>query len=108
MRSRVLLFVLFVAAFAGRTSAAPTVPFIDPAGLPGPLVIVGGGKLPDDARKAFFDLAGKEKAKIVVIPSRHRSTFSTLAIASKPTIPRSRTHSLKQQVSGSLVAIRPR
>src|SRR5579871_1211625 len=61
-------FILLVAAIAGRTGAAPA-PFIDPAGLPGPLVIVGGGKLPDDARKAFFDLAGKEKAKIVVIPT---------------------------------------
>src|SRR5262249_43823868 len=28
-------------------------PPIDPAGSPGPLVIVGGGKVPDEARKAF-------------------------------------------------------
>lgn len=50
-------------------AAAADPPPIDPAGLPGPLVIVGGGKVPDDAIKAFFDLAGKEKAKIVVIPA---------------------------------------
>ena len=41
---------------------------LDPRGLPGPLVIAGG-KVPADARKAFFDLAGKGKAKIVVIGS---------------------------------------
>jgi cyanophycinase len=44
-------------------------PTIDPAGLPGPLVIVGEGKLSKDARDAFFSLAGKDKAKIVVIPT---------------------------------------
>jgi len=44
-------------------------PAIDPAGLPGPLVIVGEGEIPEDARKAFFDLAGKGKAKLVVIPT---------------------------------------
>lgn len=40
---------------------------LDPRGLPGPLVLAGGGKITPDARKAFFDLAGKGKAKIVVI-----------------------------------------
>jgi cyanophycinase len=70
MRSRVpLILVLFVAAIAGPISAAPPVPFIDPAGLPGPLVIVGGGKVPDEAQKEFFKFAGKEKAKIFVIPT---------------------------------------
>jgi cyanophycinase len=64
-----LILVLFVALISCRHSAAAPVPFIDPAGLPGPLVIVGGGKVPVDARKAFFDLAGKEKARIVVIPT---------------------------------------
>ena len=49
--------------------AQAQLPAIDPLGLPGPLVIAGGGKLPEDVRKAFFDLAGKEKAKIIVIPT---------------------------------------
>lgn len=48
-------------------------PAIDPAGSPGPLVVVGGGKVPDEARKAFVDLAGKAKAKIVVIPTASAS-----------------------------------
>jgi cyanophycinase len=66
---RSLAIILFAIAIASRVSAAPAVPFIDPAGLPGPLVIVGAGKVPEDAQKAFFELAGKEKAKIVVIPT---------------------------------------
>jgi cyanophycinase len=62
---------LLLLAFAplGLCAEPFSVPPLDPAGLPGPLVIVGGGKMPDDARKAFFDLAGKGKAKIVVIPT---------------------------------------
>lgn len=61
-------FILSLSLVASRTSAAAP-PFIDPAGLPGPLVIAGGGKLPDDARKVFIHFAGKEKARIVVIPT---------------------------------------
>ncbi|VTU00841.1 cyanophycinase : Cyanophycinase OS=Isosphaera pallida (strain ATCC 43644 / DSM 9630 / IS1B) GN=Isop_2690 PE=4 SV=1: Peptidase_S51 [Gemmataceae bacterium] len=67
-RSASRLGVLAVALFAPVAAAADAPP-IDPAGLPGPLVIVGAGKVSEDALKAFFDLAGKEKAKIVVIPA---------------------------------------
>jgi cyanophycinase len=43
---------------------------MDIAGLPGKLVIVGGGTTPDAARQRFVTLAGgKEKAKIVVVPT---------------------------------------
>ncbi|MBA4186821.1 MAG: cyanophycinase [Planctomycetaceae bacterium] len=65
--SRLCLFGLVALCVPVVAHAQP--PAIDPAGLPGPLVIVGGGKVSDDAQKAFFDLAGKEKAKIVVIPA---------------------------------------
>src|SRR6478672_1160298 len=64
-RLSVCLFLLAVPV----VRAAEPLPPIDPAGIAGPLVIVGGGKTTDDIRKAFFDLAGKEKAKIVVIPT---------------------------------------
>ncbi|MGL6072711.1 MAG: cyanophycinase [Fimbriiglobus sp.] len=37
--------------------------------LPGSLVIVGGGGIPDSVRDEFFRLAGGAKAKIVVIPT---------------------------------------
>lgn len=59
--SRLLLLLLAVPAAAAPLPA--------PSELPGPLVIVGGGKMSDDIRKAFFDLAGGEKAKIVVVPT---------------------------------------
>ncbi|MBN9118446.1 MAG: cyanophycinase [Planctomycetes bacterium] len=68
MRHRLCFCAIAVVLVAPAVrSAAP--PPLDPRGLPGPLVIVGGGKLPADARKALFDLAGKDKAKIVVIPT---------------------------------------
>jgi cyanophycinase len=59
------LLVLLVAA---PLAAAEPVP-LDPRGLPGPLVLTGGKTLPPDVSKAFFDLAGKDKARIVVIPT---------------------------------------
>lgn len=64
---RVLPLLVLVALSAPLRAA--DLPALDPRGLPGPLVVVGGGKLPADARQAFFDLAGKGKAKIVVIPT---------------------------------------
>lgn len=40
-----------------------------PAELPGPLVIVGGGTVPAEAREAFVTLAGKDQAKIIYVPT---------------------------------------
>ena len=65
MLARAALVALLV--LAARTPAADAPG--SPAELPGPLVIVGGGKMPKDARDAFVALAGKDKAKIVVIPT---------------------------------------
>ncbi|MCE9530216.1 MAG: cyanophycinase [Planctomycetes bacterium] len=64
MRTLLASFILIV--FTAQTHAALPAP---PEPLPGTLVLVGGGKLPDSVRDMFFELAGKEKAKIVVIPS---------------------------------------
>lgn len=84
MRSRLFFaLVLILAPVSGPASAVPAVPFIDPAGLPGPLVIVGGGKVPDDAQKAFFELAGKEKAKIVVIDTTENNDAKKLDLLRK-------------------------
>ena len=58
--------VLLAALGAPHLSAADPTP-LDPRGLPGPLVLTGGRTLPKDVGKAFFDLAGKDKAKIVVV-----------------------------------------
>lgn len=61
------------AVFALLVIAAPALaqsPALPPAAeLPGPVVIAGGKDIPDDVRDAFYTLAGKEKAKIVVIPT---------------------------------------
>ncbi|MDY3562479.1 cyanophycinase [Gemmata sp. JC673] len=75
--ARAAALVLLFTALASHAGAAPVpseagVPPpapLDPRGLPGPLLIVGGGTLPADARRAFVDVAGKDRAKIVVIPT---------------------------------------
>jgi cyanophycinase len=56
---------LLVMLLASR--AAAEAPAIDPAGLRGPLVLAGEAN--DDALKAFVELAGSEKARIVVVPT---------------------------------------
>ena len=58
------LLLLGIATLAPAADAPP----IDPAGLPGPIVLAGG-RGNDDAIKAFVDLAGKDKARIVIIPT---------------------------------------
>jgi len=63
MRSSLMLLVFSIIVPPLR--ALPPLP----EELPGTLVIAGGGKLPDSVRDKFFELAGKEKAKIVVIPT---------------------------------------
>lgn len=69
--------VIPIAAIAddGAPSAIPTPParWVDPRGVPGPLVIVGGGGLPDSAIEFFRKEAGGEKAKLVVIPTASQS-----------------------------------
>jgi cyanophycinase len=67
MPSRIVLAVSLLVVFGVRGAEPRPVPEI--AEVRGPLVIVGGGKLTNDIRDAFFTLAGKEKAKIVVIPT---------------------------------------
>jgi cyanophycinase len=60
---------LFAAAvlFVHVSPVAAQVPPV--AELAGPVVVAGGRDVPDDTRDAFFALAGKEAAKIVVIPT---------------------------------------
>src|SRR5262245_30335554 len=65
MPTRLACLVLLLATSVTR---AADVPYVGPAGLRGQLVL-GGGRDNDEAIKAFVDLAGKEKAKIVVIPT---------------------------------------
>jgi len=73
------LLVVFLAS-----RAAAVVPAIDPAGLGGPLVLAGEAN--DDALKAFVELAGGAKAKIVVVPTAIATAgdASTNARVTKP------------------------
>lgn len=48
---------------------APPPRWIDPRGVPGPLVIAGGGVLPKAALDFFIKEAGGENARLVVIPT---------------------------------------
>ena len=67
MRAVLLPFFFLVHSVAGAASYPPEL-------VPGPLVIVGGGSMPDAARAEFIKLAGgPEKAKIVVIPTASSS-----------------------------------
>lgn len=70
-RSIALLLVLvWLAPVTGWSGDnRPPAPRIDPAGLPGALVIGGGGSFPAEARERFIKLAGGKNAKLVVIPT---------------------------------------
>lgn len=61
---RTLFLVAFLTTPLFAQSPPPPI-----TGVPGPLVIVGGGGMPESVRRAFVELAGKDKAKIVVIPT---------------------------------------
>ncbi len=61
---------LAAVATAALLLLPPQSPPIDPAGLPGTRILAGGGRLPDGVYEHFLQLAGgKEKARIVLIPT---------------------------------------
>ena len=68
-----LLVTLAVSPLANlpglRGDDKPAPDIIDPDGIKGSLVICGGGKLPDAVRDKFIELAGGEKARLVIIPT---------------------------------------
>src|SRR5438128_1983484 len=57
----------FPLIFAGEAKAPPA--RLQPEGIDGALVIAGGGKLPDAVRERFVQLAGGEKAHLVIVPT---------------------------------------
>ncbi len=68
LRSLSSIVLVIIGSIAGAALPA------EQAELPGTLVIVGGGKLPDNVRDEFFRHAGgKDRAKIVVIPTASAS-----------------------------------
>ncbi len=52
-----------------RADDQPATDIIDPDGIKGSLLLCGGGKLPDAVRDKFIELAGGEKARLVIIPT---------------------------------------
>src|SRR5439155_15195042 len=69
---------LVAGVFFGQRPSAPVAAAADapilreqlrPSGIDGSLVICGGGKLPDTILQRFLELAGGEKAHLVVIPT---------------------------------------
>ncbi|MAG93273.1 MAG: cyanophycinase [Planctomycetaceae bacterium] len=67
--STLLVVVLLVASTRGDTFPAPRLTELGPTGIQGALVVCGGGKLPDAVLDRFVELAGAEKARLVVIPT---------------------------------------
>ena len=66
-----------IGPFLGLGNSSPTAsaqelprpPHIDPAGIPGSLVIAGGGRLPPEIRETFVGLAGGGDARLVIVPT---------------------------------------
>ena len=74
VRATIACLAVFAVHWVGAESRAQEtplplreMPWFDPAGIRGSLVLCGGGDLPDDVRKKFVELAGGEKARIAVI-----------------------------------------
>ncbi len=70
---RALLFTLLLLSLSNlpilRAGETPAPEIIDPDGIKGSLVLCGGGRLPDIVREKFFELAGGDKARLVIIPT---------------------------------------
>ncbi|HEY3788332.1 MAG TPA: Type 1 glutamine amidotransferase-like domain-containing protein [Urbifossiella sp.] len=72
MHSRFALLAIVIFALTAHSADTPSATFPTISELPGPVVIAGEGKLSKEIREAFFALAGKDKAKIVVIAGQEK------------------------------------
>src|SRR2546423_5164357 len=73
------LIVLLLLLLPARLGAQP--PHIDPAGIDGALLLCGSYEATPAMFEAFVDLAGGEKAKLVIL------TFDTAKFGKTPTQP---------------------
>lgn len=64
-----LLAALVGLALAANLAASDAATPIDPDGIKGTLVAVGGGNLPESIRKLVFEKAGGDKGRLIVIPT---------------------------------------
>jgi cyanophycinase len=85
MNTRLIVAALCCLPFALPLAAREpqAFPWIEPAGIKGSLVIVGGGEIPESVRNRFVELAGGKEAKIVVIPTASDTAEATLADAER-------------------------
>src|SRR5262245_33224437 len=80
MRTRLLLLVLLVCCSPLAAEDAPgSFPWLDPAGIRGSLVIVGGGEQPEVIHNKFIELAGGKEARLIVIPTASGSADEVVA-----------------------------
>jgi cyanophycinase len=74
-RTRTWVAIAFCLVVVNSLVAQPTLaettqlPRIDPTGISGSLVIVGGGAFPKAAKERFLELAGGATAKLVIVPT---------------------------------------
>ena len=64
-------WALVICSFLSAAAAPAQTPRIDPAGIPGPLLLCGSGEVSQTTLERFIDLAGGEKAKIIVLTAEH-------------------------------------
>ncbi len=77
-RVSALLFGALLLLFATCAQATPQTPHAaaapaDPAGVPGTLLLCGGGELPQPIFDEFLERAGGDAARLVVIPTASKS-----------------------------------
>ncbi|QDT34599.1 cyanophycinase [Thalassoglobus polymorphus] len=63
------IFLMSCTQLLAEDFPVPSLETLDHQGVNGSLVICGGGKLPDEIFETFRQLAGGEKARLVVIPT---------------------------------------
>lgn len=69
-RTRRSLALLLLSPLPGVLAQKATeLPPIDPQGIRGSLVIVGGGNIPDVVRQRFLELAGGDQGNVVLVPT---------------------------------------
>ena len=82
-RSTILTLLALASSSVSFAAGDAALPWLDPAGIQGSLVIVGGGEIPEAIRMRFVELAGGKEARIVVIPTASESADTALADAEK-------------------------
>jgi cyanophycinase len=74
-----VVLTLFCRQLGAREAPAGAFPWLDPAGIRGALVIVGGGEQPEVINDKFMELAGGKVARIVMIPTASNSADEEIA-----------------------------